>query len=1130
MDCPAHPPLFSYPERPLAALLLLCIALLVVPDGAVAQISLPTEGTTVSRDFDSFDGSGFAPDPSNGQLDSDEFIATGLSDGDLSFGETADSGDFARGTSGGGETTGGIYAFEDPQLPEIPTASGDFILGVQPSGSDFTPGTFVAQYQNETGGPVTAIDLAYNVEILNNASRASSVAAAYATGACGSLPPGDDFSALSGLDVTTPEAPLPTPQWTTEKRSTTTSVDLPADDCLFLRFRSDDVSGDGSRDEIGLDNLSVTPKQVPTVQFTAASGTVSEAEGSTTLTAEITNPEGHEVNVDVGFDESGSTASQNDFTSTFPESETTTTLTFPAGASTGDTETVTLNLNEDDGTEGDEVAAFTLENLSSSGDATTGPPSSYDLTIQDAVSEHEGDVLITELMPAPSVNDTDGEYIELYNATTSDLPAGSLTLQVGSSETTIDVPVPARGFLLLCRNTSPSQNGGIPACDLEYDGGLTNGGETVRVLDANDSVVDEVTYDDAAPWPDFDDAAIVFTGTSENNDGTNWARATRRERGFTQDGSGSDDAGSPGRNGTEQTLQPTAEITGGAGWRMLAAPMGGVNADTLAQVTLVQGVDGHFPDAAPNLYQWPGGPSSGTDWTAPLSATTDLTSDGQGFIWYVFDTAETGLTDPPPFTLGLPGPPRTSDVTTDALDEGFHLLGNPYAQSFDLSALNLGAQNFQTTAQVWDPSEETYEAVTQSSSSDDLLGPYQGFFVECASDNNCADNTLTFSESGRRADPVEIQNQETEAPPRIDFRLVGRDAAGSVLTRDEALTLHAPEGATAGWDVHDASKLTPLSSRYATVAFQDSVDGDVRLQSVVSIPQPLPEGGIEQPVALQRMNADGIDTFELHWPTWEHVPDSWGVTLHDTVADSTVNLRRDTSYVFSPSAPAAQSPATRPSSAPRSALPRAPRATASSAPARFLLTVQPTPIPVELAHFSVSTTDQSARLSWTTASETNNAGFHVEHRAPGVEQFESVGFVDGHGTTDAPRRYRFPAGPLDPGRHVFRLQQVDLDGSSTRSDTVAVQVRLDGDARVTVAPHPISDAATVTVQVPTGQQVEVALYDMLGRRIRTLYDGRLSGQQSHALPLRTEGLSSGSYLLRTEGKEFHTTQRVTVVR
>ena len=295
---------------------------------------------------------------------------------------------------------------------------------------------------------------------------------------------------------------------------------------------------------------------------------------------------------------------------------------------------------------------------------------------------------------------------------------------------------------------------------------------------------------------------------------------------------------------------------------------------------------------------------------------------------------------------------------------------------------------------------------------------------------------------------------------------------------------------------------------------------------MASIPQPLPSDGVELPLSLQRQEAGLIDTFQLHWPTWEHVPDRWTLTLHDTVADSTVNLRIDTAYVFSPS-----SPTTRSNAAPSSPLSlSSPQARAESDSARFTLTVQPNPIPVELAHIAATVSDQAAQLSWTTASETDNAGFHVEHRAPKTDQFEDVGFVDGHGTTDTPRHYRFRTDPIGPGRHVFRLRQVDLDGSTTRSDTVAVQVRLAGDARVTVAPNPVSDAGTVTIQVPIPQRVEVTLYDMLGRRIRTLHDGRLSAQQSHSLRLHTEGLSSGSYLLRAEGKHFHETRRVTVVR
>jgi hypothetical protein len=498
-------------------------------------------------------------------------------------------------------------------------------------------------------------------------------------------------------------------------------------------------------------------------------------------------------------------------------------------------------------------------------------------------------------------------------------------------------------------------------------------------------------------------------------------------------------------------------------------------------------------------------------------------------LWYIFDTAETEFTDTPPFTLSVPGAPRTGDVTTDQLsgessgNSAFHLLGNPYAQSFDLSALNLSGQGFQTTVQVWDPSAGSYEPVLQSSTSDDVIGPYQGFFVERGSSGSA---TLTFSASGRRADPIDLKTME-EAPPRIEFRLVGRDGDGVALTRDEALVLHAPDGATPGWDPHDATKLTPLSGRYATAAFRDTLDGKTRLQAVASIPQALPEEGIELPVSLQLQGTDPVETLRLRWPTWKNVPESWGISLHDAVADSTVNLRTRSSYAFSlpPSKAQSVAPPRSPLAAPSSI-----RAKAGSGSARFTLAVQPNPLPVELSGFDATVSGETARLAWATAGETNNAGFHVEHRGPEAERFASAGFVEGHGTTDAPQQYRFRTDPLDPGRHVFRLRQVDLDGTATRSDTVAVQVRLAEAAEMAVAPNPVRTRATVSLRVRAEQAVTVTLYDVLGRRVRTVHDGPMAPGRDHAFQVDASGLSSGLYLLRADGEQFQRTHRITVVR
>ncbi|MFB6230157.1 MAG: lamin tail domain-containing protein [Salinibacter sp.] len=891
---------------------------------------------------------------------------------------------------------------------------------------------------------------------------------------------------------------------------------------LDLRFKA---SVNADDEDFAVDDFEVTSS--PAVQFTASSGSVSEADGSTVLTVEILNPDGNSVDVDVAFDTGNSDATQSDFTSNFPNSTTTTTVSFPSSASDGDTRTVSLDFDDDE-SEGKETALFDLQDLSTPGNATIGAPSEFDLTIKDAVSDHSDEVLISEVMPDPdAVSDGDGEYIELYNTTTSEIDLGTSgwTLDVDGDTDEIPATIPPRGFLVLCENPTASENGGIKNCDVDYVNGisLNNSGSVIKLLDGGGNQVDLIDYG-GTDYPNVPTgASLVFTGTTANNDGNNWTETSRRERGYAQDQTGDD--GSPGRNGTGQTLQPTTEITGGAGWRMLSAPMSGVTPEDLADVSLVQGISGlPFSGAASNLYRWPGGPDNqSTNWTKPSSATTDLTGSGRGYIFYVFGTAETDRTDTPPFTLSVPGTPRTSTVSTSSLGDGFHLLGNPYAQSIDPASVDFGGQGFQTTVQIYDPSAGGYKDITTPYTADDFIGPYQGFFVERTSSGN---TDLVFNADDRVADPISLKSTEG-APPRIEFQLVGRDGEGSALTRDEALTLHAPEGATADWDVHDASKLTPLSGRYATAAFRDTTDGEARLQSVMSVPSTLPDEGVEVPVSLQLQGTDPVETFRLSWPTWKNVPDDWKVTLHDTAIDSTINLRRQSSYAFTLSTSKAQSVPP-----PRSPLelPAQIRAKAQSGNSRFTLRLNQGTIPVELTRLHATVSDETARLAWTTASETNNAGFHVEHRGPGAKDFASTGFVEGAGTTDQPQQYRFRTDPLDPGRHVFRLRQVDLDGTATRSDTVAVRVRLATVAEVEVAPNPVRTRATVSLRVRAEQEVEVALYDVLGRRVRTVHEGPLTPGRTHTFRVDAGGLSSGLYLLRADGEQFRRTRRVTVVR
>jgi hypothetical protein len=85
-------------------------------------------------------------------------------------------------------------------------------------------------------------------------------------------------------------------------------------------------------------------------------------------------------------------------------------------------------------------------------------------------------------------------------------------------------------------------------------------------------------------------------------------------------------------------------------------------------------------------------------------------------------------------------------------------------------------------------------------------------------------------------------------------------------------------------------------------------------------------------------------------------------------------------------------------------------------------------------------------------------------------------------------------------------------------------------ATLAIGPNPVRQQATVTLRLRDEQDVDVALYDVLGRRVRSVHTGAMASGRRHTLSLDVNGLASGLYLLRASGEQFQTTRRVTVVR
>ena len=189
------------------------------------------------------------------------------------------------------------------------------------------------------------------------------------------------------------------------------------------------------------------------------------------------------------------------------------------------------------------------------------------------------------------------------------------------------------------------------------------------------------------------------------------------------------------------------------------------------------------------------------------------------------------------------------------------------------------------------------------------------------------------------------------------------------------------------------------------------------------------------------------------------------------------------------------------------------------------------PIPVELASFDVSTDGQRGVLTWQTSSETNNAGFAVQHQSPASSDWRKIGYREGEGTTTQPQSYRFTTDRLGSGTHTFRLKQVDTDGTAHFSAPKTVAVR--GTAGLTLlSGHPVvrGQSAVVSIEVPTRQSVTVTLYDVLGQQVRTVTSTKMAPGQPTRATVSTADLSSGIYFLRAQGASFQQTKKLTVVQ
>ena len=153
-------------------------------------------------------------------------------------------------------------------------------------------------------------------------------------------------------------------------------------------------------------------------------------------------------------------------------------------------------------------------------------------------------------------------------------------------------------------------------------------------------------------------------------------------------------------------------------------------------------------------------------------------------------------------------------------------------------------------------------------------------------------------------------------------------------------------------------------------------------------------------------------------------------------------------------------------------------------------------LPVKMLYFTAYVKGVNVALEWATVSEENNDYFSIQ-RSKNGENFETIGTVDGAGTSNEKIEYQFIDTKPFIGMNYYMLKQTDYDGRYEYSDLVAVKFLRK--LNFSVRPNPATDYLEITfgevsknvIFVMTPEyDAAIKIYDAVGELV---YEKKFNG-------------------------------------
>ena len=189
-------------------------------------------------------------------------------------------------------------------------------------------------------------------------------------------------------------------------------------------------------------------------------------------------------------------------------------------------------------------------------------------------------------------------------------------------------------------------------------------------------------------------------------------------------------------------------------------------------------------------------------------------------------------------------------------------------------------------------------------------------------------------------------------------------------------------------------------------------------------------------------------------------------------------------------------------------------------------------VPVELESFTASASIDRVTLNWITATETNNSGFEIERKKKQGDKnnWKSLSFLNGKGTTTEKTRYSFVDDVPSPGIYKYRLKQIDYDGTFEYSKVVEVDVK--GPDKFELYqnyPNPFNPSTTIKFALPVQSNVVISVYNSIGEKVADVFKGELE-EGYHQIVFDAVNLPSGVYYYRLQSEKFASVKKMMLIK